>query len=169
MNIELECAISKILKHKLIEVKDLVGVHNNFLSIDYFGLNSIVAINKMLPDDPIVNQIIGDTYHCYYTSNHMGVKFYRVVPSYILTDDVGKYFDLFPDNYNIQMFRDMACDPEWNVPEWEHNSPTLIQRTLLGSGFVTDSFNGSPDVREIAVKLDNGDHLVCFFNCFFHK
>lgn len=169
MNLDIECAISKLPKYKLIEVGEAVLLHDNFVSIDYFGVNSILAINKMLPDDSVVNQLINDTYYCYYTSNHMNASFYRAVPTYILTNDVGKYFDQFQDNSHIQHFRDMACDADWFVPDWDDIPPNRVQSTLLGSGYYTDTYNGSASVHQLAVELDNGDHLICHFNCFYHK
>lgn len=169
MNLDIECAISSLDKSKLIKIENIADAPDNFLSLDYFMGNSILAIKKLLPNDSVVKEILADLYNCYYTSSHLGAKFYRVVPTYILSNDVGKYFDLFPDNWNIKLYREMACDPEWNIPDWKDIKPNSVQKTLLGSGYYTDSFNGSADVNTLAVQLDNGDHLVCFFNCFFHK
>ena len=81
-----------------------------------------------------------------------------------------KYFDMLPTQYRCHIFREMGCDPEWNVPiDWDEITPNSIEKTLLGSGYYTSHMFGHSGVRPIAVKLKNGDHLVCFFNCFYHK
>lgn len=171
IELDIECAISNIPKDKLMSVADAVAKHGNFCSTNYFAMNGINFLEQMMPDDSIAKLIVGDRYSCYYTSHHLGTKFYRAVPTYILSDNIEKYFDhhLVREKVRIQMCREMACDPEWFVPDWGDLEANPIDRTLLGSGYVDDCDWGHSSIKQMAVELDNGDHLICHFNCYYSK
>jgi len=169
LRLDMECAITSLPKNKLMDVEVAANLHNNFVSLDYFSENGLYALKQLLPDDSVVKTLLSDRYNCVYSTEMLGAQFFRAVPDMILTDDVGKYFDKFPDNPRVKMFREMACDDDWNKPDWNDMKPSAIQRSFLGSGYISTVFNGHADVSHFAVPLDNGDHLICYFNCFYHK
>lgn len=169
-NLDIECAITGIDKSLLISAGDATKLHTNFVSLDYFSGNGYTALDMLFKNnEQIIEHMKLDTYYCYYTSDMLNTKFFCSVPAYILTDDVRKYFDLFPKSHRVQCFRTMACDDDWNVPVWNTEKPNSVQKTLLGSGYYTSEFDGHSHVNPLAVKLSNGDHLVSFYNCFYHK
>lgn len=109
-----------------------------------------------------MQMMVASAYKCPYLDS----LYYSVVPTFLFTKDVTKYFNNFPDKWA----RDILSD----VTYMRQNYGTTLdnfQSVMIGPGY-TDTFSpydGGHSVEQAHVVLSNGDLLVVAIWHWFNK
>lgn len=95
-----------------------------------------------------------------YTCPYTGLVFYGLVPSCLVSSDVGRYAD------KIRYDKDYILDHEYHREMWKDRVFDLqdVARVLLGTGYThgTGINDGSRSLHQTKVNLSNGDYLWCY-------
>ena len=137
--------------------------NRNVFSLNHLDLNGWDALNKL----SIVNRIYVHN-DCRYRCPYTGHMFWSLLPFAIITDNYNRYIlDLVKRNDHTYK---LWTDTEWTKRDLMDNEkkgirgPSLIQSTILGSGYETTilPIDGSHKIIVVNLELNNNDKIICY-------